>query len=111
MQRFGHAERIGGAIVSPGCGEPSLTTHDLSPYVDKWERTQPPEHFINWCLGGVFTTIKDGLEPTPSPTTTRARFIRGTGLTCDPPPAGYTRHGFASKTLGVPGGTYPYYAP
>jgi hypothetical protein len=111
MQRFGKAERIGGAIVSPGCGEPSLTTHDLSAYVEKWERTQPPERVIGWCLNGAFANIKDGLEPAPSPTTTRARFIQGKGLTCEPPPAGYTRHGFASETLGVPGGTYPYYAP
>jgi hypothetical protein len=111
MQRFGKAERIGGAIVSPGCGEPSLTTHDLSRFVDRWERTPPSKHFLGWCLDGAFTNIKLGLEPAPSPTTTLARFVQGKGLTCEPPPAGYTRHGFASETLGVPRGTYPYYAP
>lgn len=63
------------------------------------------------CLNGAFINIRLGLDPVPTPTTKLADFIQGKGLTCDPPPAGYTQHGFASEALGVPGGTYPYYAP
>lgn len=111
MTRFGKAERIGGAIVAPACGEASLKTHDLARYVDAWERTQPPARMIGWCLGGRFTNIRFGLEPVQSPANKVANFVQGKGLTCTPPPVGYTRHGFASARLSVRGGTYPYYAP
>jgi hypothetical protein len=39
-----------------------------------------------------------------------ANFIQGTGLTCAQPPAGYTRHGFATPDMDVDGGLYPYYS-
>jgi hypothetical protein len=111
MTRFGKIAFVGGAIVSPACGEPSLRTHDLTRYVNTWERSQPPPHHIGWCLGGTFTNIKVGLEPLPSPANKVASYVKDQGLTCSPPPAGYTRHGFASAKLSVRGGTYPYYAP
>jgi hypothetical protein len=111
MMRFGNAERLGGAIVSPGCGEASLRTHDLARYVDAWERAQPSPRFIGWCLSGTFTNIRVGLEPRASPANTVASFVKDKGLTCSPPPPGYTRHGFASEKLSVRGDTYPYYAP
>jgi hypothetical protein len=111
MTRFGKVENVGGAIVSPACGEASLRTHDLTRYVDAWERTQPSPHQIGWCLSGTFTNIRVGLEPLPSPANKVASFVKDQGLTCSPPPPGYTRHGFASAKLNVRGGTYPYYAP
>ena len=111
MMRFGRAERTGGTIVAPACGEASLTTHDLAHYVDAWERTQPPRRMIGWCLAGTFTNIRFGLEPAPSPANHVANYVQGKGLKCTPPPAGYRRHGLASAKLGVRGGTYPYYAP
>lgn len=40
-----------------------------------------------------------------------ATFVKGVGLTCAAPPAGYVRQGFASGG-GQPGtGIYPYFAP
>ena len=42
-----------------------------------------------------------------------ARYIRGEGITCDPPPAGWTQHGLAdwSGPNAGPGAGYPYFAP
>lgn len=110
MTRFGRPERVGGVIVAPGCGKPSLTTRDLSVYVDQWETHQPPPRAIGWCLDGIFTDILFGLAPPTSPANRIAIYAQGKGLTCSVP-AGYTRRGFASASLGVRGGTYPYYAP
>lgn len=40
-----------------------------------------------------------------------AIYVKDVGITCDPPPAGYTQQGYAGDELHVPGGVYPYYAP
>jgi uncharacterized surface protein with fasciclin (FAS1) repeats len=40
---------------------------------------------------------------------TVANYVQGVGLTCSPPPAGYTLNGTAPSSLGVPSGLYPYY--
>jgi hypothetical protein len=40
-----------------------------------------------------------------------ANFVKGIGLTCSGPPAGFVRHGFASGAGRVGSGVYPYYAP
>lgn len=40
-----------------------------------------------------------------------ALFVQGKGITCDPPPAGWTQQGFAGDAQHVPDGLYPYYAP
>lgn len=42
---------------------------------------------------------------------TPAIFIKGTGLTCGVPPAGYVQHGFAADAQHVGTGIYPYYVP
>ena len=42
---------------------------------------------------------------------TPAIYVKGKGITCDPPPAGYTQQGYAGNDLFVPDGLYPYYAP
>jgi len=39
-----------------------------------------------------------------------ANFVKGIGLTCASPPAGYIRQGFASGAGEVGSGVYPYYA-
>lgn len=39
-----------------------------------------------------------------------ANFVKGIGLTCARPPAGYVRQGFASGAGEVGSGVYPYYA-
>ncbi|MGA8486812.1 MAG: hypothetical protein WB684_07075, partial [Gaiella sp.] len=38
-----------------------------------------------------------------------AIYVEGKGLTCDPPPAGYTQHGLAGDDQKVGSGLYPYY--
>ena len=42
---------------------------------------------------------------------TPAIYVKGKGITCDPPPAGYAQQGYAGNDLSVPDGLYPYYAP
>lgn len=42
---------------------------------------------------------------------TPAIYVKGNGITCDPPPAGYTQQGYAGNDLSVPDGLYAYYAP
>jgi hypothetical protein len=39
-----------------------------------------------------------------------ANYIEGVGITCDAPPAGFVRMGFADNDM-VPKDTYPYYGP
>lgn len=110
MTRFGRVNQVGGVLVAPGCGNPPLTTRDLSRFVDQWETHQPPPRAIGWCLNGVFTDILYGLQPPSSPANTIAIYVKDKGLSCSAPP-GYVHRGFASPNLGVRGGTYPYYAP
>jgi hypothetical protein len=101
------------ALIAPGCGKPSLATRDLGAYVAKWE-TNPRRYesrpTVGWCYGATLGQLPTGLEPARSPTTRIAYFIEGQGVTCALPRPGYTRHGFASVELGVPGGIYPYYS-
>lgn len=42
---------------------------------------------------------------------TSAIYVKGKGITCDPPPVGYTQQGYAGSDLFVPEGLYPYFAP
>jgi hypothetical protein len=42
---------------------------------------------------------------------TLAILVKGIGLTCAGPPAGYVRHGFAADATHVGTGSYPYYVP
>ena len=113
MARFGPPAAAGGAIVAPACGRPSLARRNLARFVRVWEVDPPPlstHRNLAWCLNLTYTEIPLGLIPAASPTNTLARYVKGQGLTCSAPPAGYARHGLASATLGVPGGTYPYYS-
>jgi hypothetical protein len=47
--------------------------------------------------------------PLPSAQSRVANFVDGTGITCDNPPPGFRRRGFADASLGVPDGVYPYW--
>jgi hypothetical protein len=40
-----------------------------------------------------------------------AIFVKGKGVTCDPPPAGYVRNGYAGEEYHVPADLYPFYEP
>jgi len=40
---------------------------------------------------------------------TPAIYVQGKGITCDPPPAGYVRDGFAGQAQNISEGLYPYY--
>jgi hypothetical protein len=62
---------------------------------------------IAYCVGGAFQVLPAGQYPGA----TAAIFVSGSGLTCDHPPEGYRRKGFASTDLGVPAHTYAFYAP
>jgi hypothetical protein len=42
---------------------------------------------------------------------TPANFVKGIGLTCADPPAGYVSNGFASGAGQAGSGVYPYYVP
>ena len=42
---------------------------------------------------------------------TPANFVKGEGITCAAPPAGYSRQGFATSAMDVGDDFYPYYAP
>jgi hypothetical protein len=42
---------------------------------------------------------------------TPANFVKGIGLTCAGPPAGYVRQDFAADAEHIGSGIYPYYAP
>ena len=62
---------------------------------------------------GSFVNLDDG-QNASDPNyygATRAAFVAGEGLTCDPAPADYKLRGFATNDMGVDGGLYPYYAP
>jgi hypothetical protein len=60
---------------------------------------------------GTFLNLEVG-QPDRDPYykgATPANFIEGVGITCDPPPEGYVRDGFATDAMHVPGGIYPYW--
>jgi hypothetical protein len=108
MRRFGPVERIGGMLIAPGCGEPSLRTRDLATYVVKYQ--QAARSNIGYCDGVNFYLVPASLYPTgPVADRRTANMIEGQGLTCLPPPAGYKRHGFATADMGVPPNLYPLY--
>jgi hypothetical protein len=61
---------------------------------------------------GKFLELELG-QPAVDPSYTGATpaiFVQGTGITCDPPPAGYTKQGKAGASLNVPDGIYDYWA-
>jgi hypothetical protein len=112
MRALGSTQQLADAIVSPACGDPPLTSRNLSTYVDKWETDPTPtlqRSSIIWCSGTGTVFMPQGLLPLPAAHLTIASFIDGKGVTCDNPPPGYHHRGFATSDKGVPAGTYPYY--
>ena len=109
MRVFGPVQLLGGILVAPACGRPSLRARDLRPYVEEAKHLNAN---IGWCTGVNYTSVSEGLIPAgPLRAARHANFVAGKGLTCLPPPPGFRRHGFAPADLGVPAHTYPYYAP
>ena len=66
-----------------------------------------------YCLNGAFENLAYG-QPSSDPrwaNAVPAIFVQGLGLTCNPPPAGWTQHGFAGVDLDLPANMYALYAP
>lgn len=111
MRSFGRVQLLGGMLVAPACGQPSLTTRDLSSYVEQSAHEFEAEKTTAYCLGTDYYALPSGFRPTGILEGAKpALYVSGKGLGCVVPP-GYTRQGFAADTLGVPANTYPYYAP
>lgn len=111
MASFGPTERIGGVLVAPACGQPSLAKRDLSSFVARYQAQRASQANIDYCLGSNLDTLPAGLDPSGVlQGATPALFVSGQGLTCAAPPAGYAHHGFATPDLGVPADTYPLYS-
>jgi hypothetical protein len=68
---------------------------------------------VGYCTAaGAFIDLEQGQPAADSHYTgaVPAIFVQGKGITCDPPPAGYTKQGKASPALDVPAGVYDYWA-
>ncbi|HWB22718.1 MAG TPA: hypothetical protein VG652_07500 [Gaiellaceae bacterium] len=113
MAQIGPTQLVGGMLVSPACGKPSLATRDLAAYVAKdTHETIGAAPNVGYCLGNNFDELPEGLDPAGVLVgAKRAVFIAGQGLTCNAPPAGYIRRGFANADEGVPADTYAFYSP
>jgi hypothetical protein len=112
MRTFGPVERIGGALVSPACGQPALTKRNLTGVVQTYLQERQSQANIDYCLGSNLAALPEGLYPARLlQGATRARFVVGQGLTCAQPPAGYKHRGFATPDMSVPANTYPLYGP
>ncbi len=111
MRAFGSVQPIGGVLVAPACNHRSLRNRNLDRFVTEYlQEASRDRANIAYCSAGSFLTIPQGLDPAGDlKGATRATFVTGPGVTCDPPPAGYVRHGFA--TDGVPPDTYALYSP
>lgn len=112
MRTFGPTERIGGVIVAPACGQPSLVHRNLTSFVAQYRHDIASQTMIGYCTGVNYVPLQAGLDPTGVLRgATRAKFVVGQGLTCAAPPSNYKRHGYATADLGVPADTYPLYSP
>jgi hypothetical protein len=106
LRTLAPTELDGGVYVAPACGRPSLLRRDLQSYARKL--LDVPN--IGYCVGGSFEEIPATLYPSGALAGSKpANYVAGQGLTCAGPPAGYTRHGFATADLGVPANVYPLY--
>ena len=74
----------------------------------------PPGNLRNgYCLNGRFLNLLRG-QPDSDSTYSGAVlsiFVRGLGVTCDPPPPGYTQQGRTTDSDNVGAGTYALWAP
>ena len=64
-------------------------------------------------MPGTFVNLGDG-QASSDPHfvgATPAIFVSGKGITCDPPPKGFTHQGWATSAMQVDDDLYPYYAP
>jgi hypothetical protein len=104
MSALGRAQVVGGVRVSPGCGQPPLTSRNLTRFVESFQRADGEN--IGYCSGASFFTLPASLYPAVA--AKHALAVEGQGLTCVPP-AGYVRRGFATPEMGVPAHTYPLY--
>jgi hypothetical protein len=113
LRTLATVERVGGMLVAPACNKPPFTARELAAPAARYRQelaTSRPN--IGWCTGGAFHPIRVGLYPAGDLTgATKAIYVKGEGITCSQPPAGYKHRGFAKPDLGVPANTYPYYAP
>ena len=62
---------------------------------------------------GTFLNLETGQADSDShyAGATPAIFVKGTGITCDPPPPGYVRSGFADDRVDIGDGLYPFWIP
>lgn len=87
--------------VVPG-GDPPSPAADLP---------AEPERELGYCLDGRFLQLPES-QVESNPAYSRAViaiFVAGKGITCDPPPHGFVRKGWADSKLGVPPDVYPYF--
>jgi hypothetical protein len=113
MRRLGPTKLTGGVLVAPACRAPALAPRRLASYAKSYrEEAHRSRSNISWCDGGRYFTLQDGLVPFgPVAKATKAIFVLGSGVRCLAPPAGYTDHGYAPASLGVPANTYRLYEP
>lgn len=71
-----------------------------------------PDLRAGYCLDGAFLNLafRQPEYDRSMRAAVPANFVEGIGLTCDPPPPGYVRRGFAPATLGVVPNVNPYYS-
>lgn len=93
----------GGASWSDVGGDSHFSTYMLPP-----SNTRE-----GYCLNGRFLNLAVG-QPNLDPTYSGAVpsiFVRGLGISCDPPPPGYTQQGRTTDNDNVGAGTYALWAP
>jgi hypothetical protein len=114
---------IGAALAADGEGGPTGGTHSGHQNTGVEEPPPAGEGRVGYCAvagntypdgtpipPGTFINLLEG-QPDYDPNykgATIANYIEGMGITCDPPPAGYVRKGFADSD-DVPAGLYPFY--
>jgi hypothetical protein len=109
MRRFGRVEEIGGVLVAPACGRPSLRTRNLQPYVDLDAHQERSS--LGYCRDGYYYELPAYVYPAGGLEGAKpAAYIQGYGLGCTIPPS-FKAKGYAPESLGVPGNHYIYYGP
>ena len=63
MRRIGPSQLVGGVLVAPACGRPSLATRNLASYARSYraEVGAAPSN-ISWCIAGNYFTLPQGLD-------------------------------------------------